>query len=221
MKISLEQLGRMKARRAQPAPRRGLTSGGLPWLQPVLLVAGVLFAVTFIADMVGLSRGGKTTQAFWSVSEEIQSLKHDLTAGARYTATNGLFSIVQPTGWRVQTGEDVAPYDVCFASPNGVTVSLSAARVAFDDLPTLFAEMIKREREYGAQSEIQTAYFHGRPAARREVRLLRTQALVIDFVTNHVAHQIFCNVPLECFEQYKPALLKLVETYQPNNPPQR
>lgn len=200
--------------------RRTLSSGGLRWLQPVLLVVGVLFVVTFFADMVSLS-SGKTTLKFLSVPEEIQLLERDLAAGLRYTATNGLFSITQPAGWRVQTGDEVKPYDVTLISPNSISVSLSAAPVAYNDLPTLFAEMSKREREYGAQSDIQTFYLHGLPAARREVRMMRSKALVIDFVTNHVAHQIFCTIPVECFDQYQPILMKLVETYQPHQPPKQ
>lgn len=217
MKISLEQLGKVKERRMQGAPQRGLTSGGLRWLQPVLLMLGVLFIVTFIADMITLSHGGKTSLKLLSVPEEIQRLESDLARGARYTATHGLFSIIRPTGWKVLTGADIAPYDVTLASPNGVTISLSATPVTFDSLPALFAEMSKREREFGVQSEIKTFYFHGQPAARREVRMMRSQAVVIDFVTNRVAHQIFCNVPLELLESYRPPLFKLIETYQPSH----
>ncbi|TAN36316.1 MAG: hypothetical protein EPN23_08715 [Verrucomicrobia bacterium] len=215
MKISLEQLGRMKERRRQQTPRRSLTGGGLRWLQPVLLVLGVLFSVTFVADMYNLSHGGMTSMKLLSVPEEIQRLERDMLHGPRYTATSGLFSIVRPTGWKVLTGEDIAPYDVTLASPNGVNISLSATPVNYDDLPTLFTAMSKREKEFGVQADIQTLYFHGSPAARREVRMMRSQAVVIDFVTNRVAHQIFCIIPLESLEQYRPVLMKLVDTYQP------
>jgi hypothetical protein len=217
MKLSLEQLGRMKARRAQQTPQRRLGSGGLLWLQPVLLILGVLFIVTFFADMVILSRGGNAALKLLSVPEEIQRLERDLATSPRLAATNGLFSIVRPSGWRVLTGADIAPYDVTLVSPNGVNISLSATPVTYNDLPTLFAEMSKREREFGVQANIETFYFHGQPAARREVRMMRSQAVVIDFVTNRVAHQIFCNVPLEVLEQYRPMLLKLVDTYQPGH----
>jgi hypothetical protein len=218
MQISLEQLGQMKARRAQSAPRRTLDSTGLRWLQPALLILGVLFIVTFIADMFIVSQGGMTSLKLLSVPEEIQRLERDLATGPRYRATHGLFSIVWPSGWRVLTGADSAPYDVTLASPNGVSISLSATPVAYNDLPTLFAAMSQREREFGVQAKLQTFYFHGQPATRREVPMMRSRAVAIDFVTNRVAHQIFCNVPLEVLDQYQPALMKLVDTYRPGQP---
>jgi hypothetical protein len=221
MKISLEQLGRMKARRMQSVPRRTLDSTGLRWLQPVLLILGVLFIVTFVADMVMLSHGGMPRLKLLSVPEELQRLERDLATGPRYTAPHNSFSIVRPAGWRVQTGPDIAPYDVTFASPNGVNISLSATPVPYNDLPTLFAAMSKREQDFGVRAELQTFYFHRQPAARREVRMMRSQAVVIDFVTNRVAHQIFCSVPLELLEQYRPALMKLVDTYQPRGATKR
>ena len=218
MKISLEQLGRMQTRRAQPTRRRGMTSGGPRWLQPVLLVFGVLFVVTFIIDMAVLSHGGKTTPIICSVPDEIRQLERDITVGGRYSFTNGLFSIVRPSDWRVLTGADIAPYDVTFISPNTINISVSATPVAYNDLPALFAEMSRREREFGVHTDVQTFYLHGIPAARREVQMVKTKTLVIDFVSNRVAHQIFCEVPLEDFEQYRPTLLKFIETYQPGAP---
>jgi len=128
---------------------------------------------------------------------------------------------VQPRGWKVLTGETIAPHDIMFVSPNGVSLSLSVTPVTYNELPTLFAEMSQREREFGVRSDIQTLYFRGNPAARREVKMIKTEALVTDFVTNHIAHQIFCEVPQECYELYRPALLKLIETYQPLSITQR
>ena len=54
-----------------------------------------------------------------------------------------------------------------------------------------FKAMSQREREYGLRTEIQTSYLHGIPAARRELDLMKTKVLAIDFVKDHIAHQIF------------------------------
>ena len=53
---------------------------------------------------------------------------------------------------------------------------------------------------------------------RRELELMKTKVLAIDFVKDHIAHQIFCEVPAELFAEYRPALLRLIETYQPLSP---
>ncbi|MCX7010831.1 MAG: hypothetical protein NTY53_26925, partial [Kiritimatiellaeota bacterium] len=169
--------------------------------------------------LVRLQRGGMLTQQLQSVPEELQLLERDIAAGRRVTAASGLFSFVLPGGWTMRTGEEVAPYDLTFMSPNRATISLSAVRVAYDELPALFKTMKQREREYSVRTEVQTCFLHGIPAARRELDLMKTRVLVVDFVKDHVAHQIYCEVPAEIFAQYRPTLLKLIETYQPLNPP--
>lgn len=223
MKISLEQLGKIRARRQQQQETGSrhniaLLASRHRWLQPVLLGFGVLFIIAFLADMIRLSRSdsaGTLTQRFLTPAEELQQLERDLVAGQRIKASSGLYSLVLPGGWRVTTGEDISPYDLMLTSPNTVRIRLSAARVSFDDLPALFKSMSEREREFNVRTEVQTFYLHGIPAARREVQLMKTKALVIDLVKDHVAHQIFCEVPIEIYEQYRPILIKFIETYRP------
>ena len=221
MKISLEQLGKMRERRQKLAPQRGLSLNTEQhrWVQPMLLIFGVLFVAAIVADLVTLNRGGSFAQPLPSVPAELPQLEHDIAAGRRVTAAHGLFSLVLPGGWTVRTGEEVAPYDLTLVSPNRVSVSLSAARVPYDDLPTLFKALSRRERDYNVHTELQTYYLHGIPAARRELELMKTKVLAIDFVKDHVAHQIFCEMPGELAAQYRPTLLKLIDTYQPLNPP--
>ncbi len=212
----------MRERRLKAVPRRGeiaLDADRHRWVQPLLLTFGVLFVVAIVADMVHLSRGGSFSQQLQSVPAELQQLERDIAAGRRVTAAGGLFSFVEPDGWVLQTGPDVAPYDLTLVSPNRVSVSLSAARVPFDDLPTLFKAMSQRERDNNVRTEVQTIYLHGIPAARRELALMKSKVLAIDFVKDRIAHQIFCEMPAELAEQYRPTLLKFIETYQPLTPP--
>ena len=172
-----------------------------------------------LVHVVQVQLGGAFKQQLQTVQEELQQLERDNVNGQRVTADSGLFSFVLPAGWMIRTGDEVAPYDLTLISPNRVSVSLSAARVPFDDLPSLFKAMSQREREYNVRSEVQTCFIRGVPAARREMQLFKTKILVIDFVKDHVAHQIFCDVPPELFDQYRPTLLKFIETYQPLTPP--
>ena len=214
-------MGKMKERRQQLASRRGIGLGGDKnrWAQPLLLTFGILFVVAIVADLVRLQLGGAFTQELESVQEELQQLARDSASGQRITADSKLFSYVLPAGWTIRTGDEVAPYDLALVSPNRVIVNLSAARVPFDDLPSLFKAMSQREREYSVRSEVQTCFVRGIPAARREMQLMKTRILVVDFVKDHVAHQIFCDVPPELYDQYRPTLLKFIETYQPLPPP--
>lgn len=217
MKISLEQMGKVRERRQQVASRRGSALGIVQnrWVQPLLLTMGVLFVVALVADLVNVQLGGAFAQQLQSVPDELQQLARDCTGGQRVKADSGLFSFVLPAGWMLRTGEVAAPYDLTLISPNRVCVSMSAARVPFDDLPALFKAMSQREREYNVRTEPQTFFLHGIPAARREVQLFKSHVLVVDFVKDRVAHQIFCDVPPELFDSYRPALLKFIETYQP------
>ena len=54
MKITLEQLGRMRERRQKLLPQRGLSLNPEKhrWVQPMLLIFGVLFVTAIIIDMV-------------------------------------------------------------------------------------------------------------------------------------------------------------------------
>jgi len=48
---------------------------------------------------------------------------------------------------------------------------------------------------------------------------MKTKVLAIDFVKDHIAHQIFCEVPGELFEQYRPPCSSSsdLSTPQPNH----
>lgn len=213
----------MRARRQklqQEGSRHGITllADRHRWVQPMLLIFGVLFVVAIVADLVRLQRGSALTQQLQSIPEELRQLESDITAGRRITSSSGLFSMVLPGGWTMRSGEEVAPYDLMFMSPNRACISLSAARVTYDDLPALFKAMKQREREYSVHTDVQTCFLRGIPAARRELDMTKTKVLVLDFVKDRVAHQIFCEVPAETYAQYRATLLKLIETYQPLNP---
>ncbi|MCX6996035.1 MAG: hypothetical protein NTV49_02870 [Kiritimatiellaeota bacterium] len=179
-----------------------------------------MFVLALLADLALVGRWSGPGALFPDAPAEIQGLRAGLH-GPRYTATHGRFSIVAPPGWNTLSGEDSAPYDVTFRSPNGISVSLMATPVPYDDLPALYADIDRREREYGIHADIETMYFQNRPAARRVVKLLRSKMIAIDFVADRVAHQLLCEIPTEYYDQYQPALLELLQTYQPLTPPVR
>ena len=150
------------------------------------------------------------------VTTEIQQLRAGL-GGPRYSDTNSLFSIVLPSGWKLAPGDDTAPNGIRLMSPNGISVTLMAARVAYDDLPSLYADIRNREQDWGVHIEPEATYFQGRPAVLREVPLARSRMITLDFLSGRVAHHLTCEIPTPLVEAYRPALMELLNTYRPGN----
>ncbi len=223
---TLHGLDQRRARHALqirlPAAGRPVAAGrSLPanrWLQLALPLLGGLFVIAFIADLALAGRRGRSAALSPDVPTEIRRLRAGLR-GPVYTDSRGRFRLVAPPGWQQFTGEDSAPYDVVFRSPNDVSVSLMTTPVPYDDLPSLYADIDRREREFGIHAEVEAIIFQQRPATRRVVKLLKSKVMAIDFVADHVAHHILCETPTELFDQYQPALLALLQTYQPLTPP--
>ena len=206
----------MKIRRLPPSPRPPPDRRPPPahlWLQLGLPLLGGLFVLALIADLALVGRRAGPGVLFPDVPAEIQGLRTGLN-GPRYTAPNGLFSIVAPRGWTIRSGDDSAPYDVTFRSPNGISINLMATPVPYDDLPALYADIDRREREFGIHADIETIYFQKKPAARRVVKLLKSKVIAIDFMADRVAHHLLCEIPTDYFDRYQPVLMDLLQTYR-------
>ena len=185
------------------------------WMAIGLACVGLLVMAGVIVDLVVLPHHPPRSSSP-DVATEIQRLRAGLN-GPRYTETNGLFSIVVPPGWRLSHGDDAAPNGIVLRSPNGISVTLTAVRVAYNDLPSLYAEIRNRERDWGVHVEPEAVYFEGHPAVRREVPLGQSRLIVIDFVAGRVAHHLACEIPTPLVEAYRGALMDLLDTYRPAN----
>jgi hypothetical protein len=199
------------------AGTRGLRRGaheeraGSPALKLGLLVFGLLAMVAIGLDMTMVHQ--RLPRATISVETEVQSILLGLN-GPRYVDPNGRFSIVCPPGWRIIVSPDSSPYDVVLSSPRGAEISILASPVAYDDLPSLMADIEKAERGFNLHTQKEPIFFQDTPAVRRVCQLLQTKLLAIDFVSDRVAHHIMCSVPPECFDPYYSAFLELLNTYR-------
>jgi hypothetical protein len=203
MKTTLPSL-RHGAARTNPAERHLL-----PKL--VLLAFALLVTVAIVADMHRLR--SRLPEEIPSVPAELQNILLGL-GGPRYVDPKGLFSVVQPAGWRAATPPESDSYNVAFYGPNGADMSIMATPVDYDDLPSLFKDIEKSERQTSIRTEHNAIRFQGRAAVRRTCKLHHVRVLAIDFVENRVAHHILCTTPPELFEQYEPVLMEVINTYQ-------
>jgi len=227
-KLDRRKLRGLEARRPARPRRIRLPAGGPPafrralpahrWLQLGLPLLGALFVLAFVADLVVATRRGGGAELGADVPAEIRSLRAGLH-GPVYTAPSRLFRLVAPPGWMIFEGEECAPYDVVFRSPHDVSVSVMATRVAYNDLPSLYDDLERREEEGGIHTDVKVLQFQHRPATERVVQLLKSKVIAIDFVADHVAHHIMLEIPTAYYDQYRPALLELLQTYQPLPPP--
>jgi hypothetical protein len=194
-----------------PRPRAREEQGGALALKIGLLVFGLLVLVAIALDLSRMKKQPRL--AVVDVQTETQDLVLGLN-GPRHVDPNGRFSIVIPAGWRVLLPPDSKPYDVVFCGPHSTDISIMASPVAYDDLPSLVKDIDKAEQGFNLHVQKEPLFFEERPAVRRICRLQQTKLLAMDFVSGHVAHHLMCSVPPEYFDQYRPVLEELLNTYR-------
>ena len=206
MKKSMPSAPRLAAR-TKPAERPVL-------LKLVLLTLVLLIIVAIVADISMMRR--QLPEVIPDVPAELQNILLGL-GGPRYVDPNGLFSVVPPAGWRTATPSDRDSYSVVFYGPNGADMSIMATPVDYDDLPSLFKDIEKSERQTSIRTDFEAIRFQGRSAVRRTCKLHHVRVLAIDFVEKRVAHHILFTTPPELFEKYEPVLMEVMNTYQTTN----
>jgi len=125
--------------------------------------------------------------------------------------------VVPPAGWRTALPPDSGSYNVVFFGPNGADMSIMATPVDYDDLPSLFKDIEKSERQTSIRTDFEAIRFQNRSAVKRTCMLHHVRVLAIDFVENRVAHHILFTTPPELFEKYEPVLMEVINTYQTRN----
>ena len=208
MNKSLPTLPPRRAARGKPADR------SLP-LKLVLLILVLLGIVALFVDISSLTR--RRPKASSKVATELQDIMLGL-GGERYTDASGLFSMVPPAGWQIVRRPDADPYNAVFWGPNGADMSVMATPVDYDDLPSLFKDIEKGERQPSIRTAFEAIKLQGRPAVRRTCKLHHIRVLAIDFVENRVAYHILCTAPPDLFEKYEPVLMEVIYTLRPEKP---
>lgn len=185
------------------------------WVAAGLGSAGLVVMAGIIVNLIMLP-AHPPQNPLPDVATEVAQLRTRLGI-PRCTASNGLFSILQPPGWTLGSGDDAVPNGIRLRSPNGVSVTLTASRVSYNDLPSLYNDIRGRERDWGVHIEPEAIYFLGQPAVQREVPLAQSRLIVIDFVANRVAHHLMCEIPAPLVESYRSPLTEWLGTYHPGN----
>jgi hypothetical protein len=202
----------------QSTPRGRLRreAGGHLWLKIGLLAFGLLVVLAIWIDIRYLPR--RENPVFVRLGDELQQITLGLT-GARYEDPHGLFSIVPPAGWRVSAGADAQPYDAVFYGPNGADLRIMVKPVKYNSLDALMTDIRKSQKDFGLTPSLDAVYFAGQPAVQRTCRLYYSTSLSVDFVENRIAHHLLLSAPREHFEEYRPVLLEIMNTYRPGRTP--
>ena len=205
---TIERPWRADPARAKPAER------------PVFLKLAVfgfilLVIVAVIADIAAMRR--RMPVNIVDVPTELQNILLGL-GGPRYVDPAGLFSVVPPAGWQKSSDANKGNYSAVFYGPNGADMSIMATPVDYNDLPSLFKDIEKSERQTSIRTEFEAFRFQGRSAVKRTCKLHHVRVLAIDFVENRVAHHILFTTPPELFDKYEPVLMEVMNTYQTTNP---
>lgn len=178
------------------------------------MAVALLVILTIVLDVRSMLK--RRPRSAPNVATELQNILLGL-GGERYQDPSGLFSLVPPAGWQVVRRPDADPYNVVFWGPNGADMSIMATPVGYDDLPSLFKDIEKSERQTSIRTEYEAIKIQGRPAVRRTSKLFHSRLLAIDFVENHIAHHILIATPPTLYEKYEPVLMEVINTYQPGN----
>ena len=183
-------------------------AGQSPFIQTGLLVLGLLVIVALIADLVAIQKPRPAVD----VKSELQDLLIGLN-GPRFIDPNGRFSVVPPADWQIKRRPDCPPYDVVFRGPYATEICIMATPVQYDDLPSLLKDMDRAEQQFDIHTQKEPMFFQAKPV-RRVVRMNHADVFSLDFVSDRVAHHIYCTVPAGEFEAYYSAIVELLNTYR-------
>jgi hypothetical protein len=201
--------------RPKPTPRNRLpdqSSGLAPHVKIGLLTLGFLLLAALIADLSKMERS--YNQSVSGVATTPQEIILGLD-GPVYYDPKGFFTIVPPTGWTVVSYPKDRPYSAVIEGPYGITISIMACSVEYNNLQPLLLQLNETEKQFGVDTHIEAVYFLGRPAIQRTSRLHHVKVYSIDFVENYVTHHMLCRIPPDLYDRYLPAITEVLNTYKP------
>ena len=183
-------------------------------LRVALLVFAGLALVALLADVRNLGRRMRGGAA--AASGQRPGNAAEILAGLddpRYEDPRGYFSLVPPRHW-VRPARPSGFYDVVFQGPYGMDLSILAVATnqTFDQL---VGKLRQVERNLAADTHLDFAYVGPYRVVKRSAQLFRHRVLLLDFLTGDLAHHVQFSAPPELYDEYAPAILKLMETYRP------
>jgi hypothetical protein len=137
-------------------------------------------------------------------------------ANKRYNDPKGYFTIVPPTGWRIQEYPTDARGKVAFLTPNGKTdLRILVNAVDFSTIDKLLEFCRSTEKRLGVSMKIEEFDFHGQRAVRRSFQIQGKRFLYVDFLIGKADHNLAYSAPPGDYDKYLPIVLKSMETYEP------
>jgi hypothetical protein len=182
---------------------------------------GGFAAVLLVALFVDMRHLNSRMERFGKTGKEArQGDSAEIIAGveagdARYKDPDGLFSLVPPRHW-VRVAKPVkGMFNAYFRGPYGMDLGIQAVENRGATFESLVARLKQVERSLSADTHMEFAYVGPHRAIRRTAQLFKNKVLMLDFVTGDLAHHIQFAAPPELFDEYEPAILRLMETYEP------
>jgi hypothetical protein len=198
-------------RRSQAEFQVGMKSN--PLVKWIALAAGLALVVALGVDL--------TRQALKIRNQPVYPSGDDpaaRTLGVRdrtYLDARGRFRITLPAAWVVLTGEEIAPFDIRFAGPDEMEVSVQISATP-SNRPDLLLQRIRNiEEQYGVNMNIRTNQFKGFPSVERTTRMVGKTVRALDFIANGQAHHLQAAAQREQFDASEAFLDQLLQTYQP------
>jgi len=186
-------------------------------LKQLLIFIGLAFGLALIVGIILDIRTleNKKDLIPLNYSSDIQTLILGLTEKP-YMDEDRLFSLIPPSGWRVEENPEGTGYNVTFRSPNGPEISIMATKVDYNDFQQLKRKIKNIEKQYGMNTHMEESGFIGREAIRRTAGLQLSKVITYDFIESNVAHHIQVAMPHELAAKYEPILMDIIETYEPS-----
>lgn len=186
---------------------------GNPVVKGVAFLLGLALVAALVVDLTRTARRFRDRPAIPSDQDPAA-----LALGIRdrsYQDPQGRFRITVPEAWAVLRGEDIAPFDVRFAGPRGMEISLLAAPAESERFDLLLRKIRKIEDDYGVNMNIRTNVFQGYPSVERTTRMVHKTVRALDFIARGQSHHLQGSAPRETFADSEAFLTQLLGTYEP------
>ena len=145
--------------------------------------------------------------------------KGNLPATA-YVDPKGYFSMLPPSGWRVQEYPQDPRGKVAFTAPDAdVDLRVLAKAVDIADYDGLIANLRDIEKQVAVPMNIEPVVFNGMPAIKREATLtmqgVTQKMLWIDLLIGGISYNIQYGAPPSLFDKYRDTAWHSMLTHQP------
>ncbi len=188
-----------------------------PWLHITLLSLAALLCIALLVDVSHFMKQPQGKQLFGPLrapAAEIQQLEQ-LSRLQTYHDPQGAFSLQFPDHWTLFSGTYAQPHNIVVKGPNQTLLCVDVTPSEYGNFDPLLSEIKDIEQKTGVQSHIRTGPMAGIMSVQRTIQLHFQKTLLIDFLSGTRLHHLEFSAPTRLFDQYLPAILKLLDaTYR-------